>query len=173
MINRIILLLICCIAPSLLWAQPVCITDIITTKQPAARAKLTKLLFKIYDIELWHDHKEWEPQQAYALHIIYYQNVSKQEFVDYTIKELKLNPDVTPEMITQFERKLSFIYPDVKKMDSLTAVNVPGEGVLLCHNENKLGWMREEALVLPFFNIWLGRHSSEPVIRNTLLKPRN
>lgn len=158
--------------PSALWSQPTCVNDIIKSEKPASRAKLQKLLFDIYDIELWHDYKEWEPQKPYALHIIYYQNVSKQEFVDYTIKELKLNPDVTSDMITQFERKLSFIYPDVQKMDTITAVNVPEEGILLCHNENKLGWMREKELVLPFFNIWLGRHSSEPVIRNKLLKPR-
>jgi Chalcone isomerase-like len=172
MLVRVLIALLVIIMPLKGYAQPTCIQGMIQAKNPASEATLKKLLFKIYDIELWHDTSQWNPNAAYALHITYFQNVNRTEFLDYTLKELKLNPDVTPEMLTEYERKLGYIYPDVVKMDTITAVNVPNEGVLLCHNENKLGWMREKELVLPFFNIWLGRQTSEPTIRNILLKPK-
>lgn len=166
--NAILTLLIALLAMPA-FAKPMSIGDHIQATEPLGRGELHKLVFHVYSASFWTDAETWEQDKPYALYIKYFKDISKEGFLKRTLKELKRHPDMTDELLAEFERKLGFIYPDVVSGDSITALYTPDEGVLFCHNDNKLGWIKNPELIVPFFEIWLGEHTSEPELRKQLL----
>ena len=158
------------LCPLIASAKPMLINDHIKAINPAGKASLHKFLFHVYDAEFWSDTPGWSMDTPYALDLKYFVSIDKDDFLSRTIKELRRNPEVTDAMLEEYERKLGYIYPDVEKGDTITALYVPNEGLVFSHNNNTLGWIRDVKLVKPFMGIWLGKHTSEPSLRDALLK---
>ena len=161
-----------CLLSVAAFAKPPCLNEMITSPDPFGRGEYHVMGFHIYSAQFWTDSKQWDKSKPYALYIKYFTDISKEDFLEKTLDELKKNPTVTEDMLTNFQQKLAFIYPNVADGDSITALYKPGEGVLFYHNESQLGWMKEEQLIVPFFEIWLGEHSSDPELRDRLLNRR-
>jgi len=62
--------------------------------------------------------------------------------------------------------------PDIKKDDVLKGVYVPEEGIVLHHNDNIVATLSDKDFARSFFLIWLHENTSEPRLRNELLKFR-
>ncbi len=65
--------------------------------------------------------------------------------------------------------QLNALMPDVQSGDRLSAVNVPGRGVALFHNETRLGMVEDRSLADGFLGIWLSPLSPQPAMRQALL----
>jgi hypothetical protein len=150
--------------------KPACIAKALKARKPYGTATLNKLFFHVYDAEFWTDGKGLQDSKPYALHLTYQVSIEKQDFLDRTMKELKRQPEVSKKMLEEFRTQLKGIYPDVKDGDSITALHVPKGGVQFCFNGKPIGQLKNEALVKPFFGIWLGKNTSEPKVRDQLLK---
>jgi hypothetical protein len=65
--------------------------------------------------------------------------------------------------------QLNALMPDVQSGDRLSAVNVPGHGVVLFHNEVSLGVVEDRLFADAFLGIWLSPLSPQPAMRQALL----
>jgi hypothetical protein len=61
------------------------------------------------------------------------------------------------------------LFPDVRKGDRLTGVNVPGRGAKFFHNGAAIGEIAEPGFARAFFGIWLDPKTSRPDFRKLLL----
>ncbi len=170
--RSLVAFILTCFLATSVFARPASLDGHIRSREPLGRGELHKLTFHVYSAQFWTDGDTWDKSKPYALYIKYFRKISREKFLKSTLKELRRNPNVTEEMLVNYERKLGFIYPDVIEGDSITALYTPDEGILFCHNENKLGWMKDPELIVPFYEIWLGKHTSEPKLRKKLLNKK-
>jgi hypothetical protein len=64
------------------------------------------------------------------------------------------------------------LFPDIRKGDRLTGVNVPGRGARFFHNGNSIGDIADVSFARAFFGIWLDPKTSQPGFRKLLLGER-
>jgi hypothetical protein len=65
--------------------------------------------------------------------------------------------------------QINALMPDVQSGDRLSAVNLPGRGVALFHNEAPLGVVEDRWFADAFLGIWLSPLSPQPAMRQGLL----
>jgi hypothetical protein len=61
------------------------------------------------------------------------------------------------------------IFPDVDKGDSLTGIYTTSKESIFYLNDKEIGRIRDPGFGKVFFNIWLGKDTSEPALREKLL----
>ena len=61
------------------------------------------------------------------------------------------------------------IFPDVKKGEQLTGVNLPGVGVDFYYNDRFGGRVADPEFAVAFFSIWLDPRTREPGLREALI----
>jgi hypothetical protein len=149
---------------------PACIANYVKATAPYGTATLNKLVFHVYDAQFWTDGKGWDKDAPYGLNLTYGVEIESKDFVERSLEELKHDPKVTQAMLAQFAKQLPPLMPNVAKGDSITAVSLPGGGAIFCHNGKPTGELKDAAMAQAFFGIWLGEHTSEPRLRNELLK---
>ncbi len=75
----------------------------------------------------------------------------------------------SPSQSTAWVAQLNALMPDVQSGDRLSALNTPGRGVTLFHNETPLGMIEDRGFIDGFLGIWLSPLSPQPVMRQALL----
>ncbi len=166
---RKLLALFFMLAPITVSAAPVCVKDTIQASRPYGQASLHKFFFHVYDAAYWTDGKGWDMNTSHALHLTYHVDIDADGFLERTIEELERNKDVTQAMLKQYQVMLKPIYPDVRDGDTITATYAPNSGLTFCHNDTIVGSVKGVTYIEPFMGIWLGKYSSEPSMRDTLL----
>lgn len=161
-------------APASAAGSLACVQQYVRQNTPQGKASLNKLIFHVYDARFWTDSPDgkWSMDYPHALHLTYFVDIDAEDFLDRTLEELQHNPEVSEAMLGKYKAMLARLYPDVKDGDSITAAYSPAQGMQLCLNGKHLGNMTDNALIEPFFGIWLGKHSSEPKLRDGLLGVR-
>ena len=79
---------------------------------------------------------------------------------------------IGPVSDSQAERWLSAmrsIFPDVRKGDRITGLQLPGEAARFWVNGRDSGELRDPEFTKLFFGIWLSPRSSQPRLREALL----
>lgn len=149
--------------------KPACLRETITAEQPYGTASLYKLIFHVYDAEFWTNGEGWDQRSAYGLHLEYGVDLTVEELLDSTREQLQRQPGVSKELRGNIVGQLRDIYPRVEEGDTITALYEPESGITFCHNGRKTGTITNPEMVRPFFAIWLGKHTSEPEMREELL----
>ena len=156
-------------------AAPSCVSKEITSQKPFGVAEMHKLFFHVYDAEFWNDgppskNNGWSMSRPHALHLKYFVDIDGADFVKRTLEELKQNPKVNAEMMQNFKQQLPPLMTNVREGDSITASYEPKQGLIFCHNNNRLGIMRDANMAEAFMGIWLGTYTTEPDMRKKLLR---
>ncbi|MFN9358085.1 MAG: chalcone isomerase family protein [Alphaproteobacteria bacterium] len=152
-------------------AKPAELQGVVQAREPYGRSSLTWLFLKAYDVSLWTDAPTWSMDTTFALTIQYNMSFSSEEIVERTLSEMKkVAPTLTDRQLEQFAKPLAQLLPAVKSGDRLSAVHVPGRPVQFYLNGRGTGQMEAEGFAAPFFGIWLSPRSSEPSIREELLR---
>ncbi len=138
---------------------------------------LKVFFFKIYNIELYAlkplsgSEIQSSDIDNMSLKITYNYNVSAKRILKETKKEW-LHQGLTNEGMLNFLETTRVLIPDVKKGESIVACK-EGAKLILFHQAQKqtrvLGKSNTLAFINAFFDIWLGKNTSIPSQRNTLL----
>jgi len=148
--------------------KPPELRNLIESAHPYGEAKLTKLLWDIYDISLWTDADVWSPEKPYALTLHYLKSFTADQLVDKTIEKMKrLGAPFNPE---SYRKKLDELFPNVSEGDWMTAFFNPGSTVTFFFNGSKRGSVSNSNFIKYFSDIWLSPETEEPEARDTLLK---
>ncbi len=135
--------------------------------------KVTPFKIDLYDIYFCNNEVRklsysniWDKQ--FALVIDYNKNISKQRLVDASIEQIKKHNQITEIDSKNIVRKLSEIFPEVKKGDQISAIYFKGV-ITLEHNQKRIGIISDSIFAKQFINIWLNPQNEFQEMRFDLL----
>jgi len=143
---------------------------------PEARAQgggeLRYFGLSIYDGFYWSAARAFSVSQPFALDLHYHRNLDGDRIAGRSIDEIRKLGIGTPEDHTRWLDAMQRLFPDIRKGDRLTGVNVPGRGARFFHNGNAIGDIADVSFARAFFGIWLDPKTSQPGFRKLLLGER-
>ncbi len=107
--------------------------------------------------------------QPFALTIVAGRSFKSGSIMRQMVKELK-RQDLPDATVQQYDALLAKVMPDVEEDDALTGVFTPSKGWTLSLNAKPLAQWSDEAFAKAFFNIFLGDNTSQPGVRDPMLK---
>lgn len=105
----------------------------------------------------------------FALTIVAGRSFKSGSIMRQMVKELK-RQDLPEAAVTAYEALLAKAMPDVGENDALTGVFTPNKGWALSLNSTPLAQWNDDAFAKAFFNIFLGENTSQPGVRDPMLK---
>ena len=130
---------------------------------------LKVLMWEIYDLRLFTDGTPFSWQHNFMLEFEYSRELKKESVIDASLKEFKLQPNVTDKDIKNWEKYLEQVIQPVQKGTKATVTWVP-EGQIIFHYEGSSpSTLENEDFARAFLNIWLGDKTSRPKLRSQLL----
>ena len=130
---------------------------------------LKVLMWEVYDLRLLTDGTPFSWNKKFMLEFDYSRELKKERVIDASLKEFKLQPNVTDKDIKAWEVYLEQVIQPVQKGNKATVKWVP-EGQIIFHYEgSKPITIENDKFARSFLNIWLGEKTSRPKLRNQLL----
>jgi hypothetical protein len=151
-------------------AAPPEIANVIHADKPYGEGHVSFLFLKAYNARLWTDAATWSMDAPFAMEITYGMGFDTDDLVERTIKEMKhVDPGLDDAEVARLTPQLNKVYPPVKSGDRLTALYVPGKPVAFSHNGAPTGAI-DSSYAKDFFGLWLLPNTSDPSLRDKLLK---
>ena len=130
---------------------------------------LKVLMWQVYDLSLYTDGTPFSWSDKFMLEFDYSRELKKESVIDASLKEFKLQPNVTDKDIKAWEVYLEQVIQPVQKGNKATVQWVP-EGQIIFHYEgSKPITIENDKFARSFLNIRLGEKTSRPKLRNQLL----
>ena len=126
--------------------------------------------FKIYNIQLLSETKNFSYQNKSALVIKYQRDFAKKDLIQKSLEEISRINNINDEaLLKNYQNKLEEIFFEVKKGDRKTAFFDPKNGVKLYFNGKFVGTINDLVFAKRFFDIWLSDKSSYPKMTQAIL----
>jgi hypothetical protein len=129
----------------------------------------------VYDIRLWADDPRAleRPESArLALELRYARSLEGSAIAERSLKEMQGIGNVSGAQAERWLATMRGIFPDVRKGDRITGLQLPGEGARFWVNGRESGELKDAEFTRLFFGIWLSPRSSQPRLREALLGGR-
>jgi len=130
---------------------------------------LKVLMWEVYDLRLYTDGTAFSWQDKFMLEFDYSRELKKESVIDASLKEFKLQPNVTDKDIKAWEMYLEQVIQSVQKGEKATIQWVPDGQIIFHYEGSKPAVIENEQFSRAFFNIWLGKQTSRPKLRSQLL----
>ena len=130
---------------------------------------LKVLMWEVYDLRLLTDGTPFSWNNKFMLEFDYSRELKKESVIDASLKEFKLQPNVTDKDIKAWEMYLEQVIQPVQKGEKATIQWVPDGQIIFHYEGSKPAVIENEKFARAFFNIWLGKQTSRPKLRSQLL----
>jgi hypothetical protein len=138
--------------------------------QLVVSARLTVLLFDIYDASLYTSYGKPELTLPYALKLSYLRDLKGESIADRSAKEMRHQQRVDEVTLADWHSQMRNIFPDVKKGDDITGIYKNNTQCEFYKNNVFIGQIQDERFCNMFFDIWFGERTTAPELRRKLLK---
>ncbi len=162
------LLVLLILIPSLSWTSEVKQEGFQSPKL-IGEGTLKVLMWEVYDLRLYTDGTAFSWQDKFMLEFDYSRELKKESVIDASLKEFKLQPNVTDKDIKTWEMYLEQVIRTVLKGEKATIQWVPDGQIIFHYEGSKPTVIENEQFAVAFFNIWLGEQTSRPKLRSQLL----
>ena len=125
--------------------------------------------FKVYDIALWSEDKNFSYEKKFAIFIRYNMNFSKEDLAKKSIEEIEKLHVLSEEERKNYLVQLTKIFSSVKKGDKKMAMFFPDKGVEMFYNGKLNGKIADPKLARLFVDIWLDEKGSYPKVTREVL----
>ena len=139
---------------------------------PQGGGELKYFGLSIYDGFYWSAARSFSVAQPFALDLHYHRTLKGTGIAERSIDEIRKLGVGSPDEHTRWLGAMQRLFPDVRKGDRLTGVNVPGRGAKFFHNGAAIGEIADPGFARAFFGIWLDPKTSQPDFRKLLLGER-
>lgn len=133
--------------------------------------------FHVYDAQLWvRSGFDWRRplEHAFALRLIYARELRAQDIAERSLQEMSRQATVSADQSRRWLAWMRSAFVDVKPGDRLTGVYTPADKAAFYFNGQFTSELVDAVFAPLFFGIWLAPTTSEPALRNDLLKlPRH
>jgi len=130
---------------------------------------LKVLMWEVYDLRLYTDGTAFSWQDKFMLEFDYSRELKKDSVIDASLKEFKLQPNVSDKDIGAWEAYLEKVIQSVQKGTKATVQWVPDGQIIFHYEGSKPTTIENEKFARAFLNIWLGEKTSRPKLRSQLL----
>ena len=154
--------------PSLSWTSEV-EQEVFQSPKLIGEGTLKVLMWEVYDLRLYTDGTAFSWQDKFMLEFDYSRELKKESVIDASLKEFKLQPNVTDKDIMAWEVFLEQVIQPVQKGEKATIQWVPDGQIIFHYEDSKPAVIENEQFAVAFFNIWLGKQTPRPKLRNQLL----
>ena len=139
-----------------------------------SQATLRWLGLRVYDIALWTgpvpvDAGNWATLPL-ALELRYARTLAGAQIAERSIEEMRRQAPSTTGQRERWLEAMSRLFPDVRDGDRLTGVQQPGAHARFFFNGALRGEVADPLFTQLFFGIWLSGQTSEPALREQLLR---
>lgn len=142
-------------------------------KQVVGSARLRVWGFDVYDMRLkagpGFDTARFADGPL-ALELSYLRNLKGADIAARSIEEMRNLETIAPAQAELWLDAMRKLFPDIKKGDRLAGVHQPGRGAVFYLNDRLLGEVADPRFSRLFFGIWLSPKTSQPAMRETLLR---
>jgi hypothetical protein len=123
----------------------------------------------IYDASLWISGARFQRDREFVLNLRYARNLGGEKIADASRDEMRRLGWRDEARLERWLSEMRRIFPDVRKGEQLTGVNLPGVGVDFYHNGRFAGRIDDAEFAVAFFSIWLDPRTREPGLREALI----
>lgn len=166
------LLLLILIMPLASLAVPP-LPDPVSAKLPdlrlAGEGRFSWFGLHIYDASLWTRSDSFTVKSEFALDIRYARNIVANRLVSNSVREMRRLGFDNPVQLAKWAEEMARVFPDIRKGDRLTGVNIPDIGAEFYHNGRFIGMVADKQFAVAFFSIWLDPRTREPELRESLI----
>ncbi|WP_240787114.1 chalcone isomerase family protein [Ramlibacter rhizophilus] len=140
----------------------------------AGGGRLTWWGFAVYDAALWtapaFRAARFE-QHEFMLTLTYLRELRARDIAKVSLEEMRRHDtSLAPETAARWQEQLARLLPDIRPGERLSGLHRPGRGVLFLHNGQAIGELADPVFARLFFSIWLAAATSEPTLREQLLR---
>lgn len=133
------------------------------------RATYSYLFWDVYDAELIAPKGEYSPKNQLILTLTYHRAFKGEDIVNKSIEEMDLITLKDESTISQWKSELLKIIPDVKVGDKISGIRNKAGHSIFYFNGSLVGIIQDSQFSYNFFNIWLGKNSSDKEFTSKLL----
>jgi hypothetical protein len=131
--------------------------------------ELTFFGISVYDGYYWSPTHGWTQDGPFALDLHYHRALEGAKIAERSVSEIAKLGYGTREQRARWGEEMRRMFPDVRRGDRLTGVNLPGGVVRYFHNGKSIGEIADPGFAQAFFGIWLDPKTSEGGFRQLLL----
>jgi hypothetical protein len=138
--------------------------------QKYGSGELRRFGFLIYEAQLWGDATNTTnpAQPPMALQLTYKREIAGKKIVEASVDQMRAL-GANQSQLDAWSVAMSRIFPDVKPGDQLIGIYRPGSATFI-YNNREIGEVRDPDFARMFFGIWLDPRTSEPKLREKLLR---
>jgi hypothetical protein len=130
---------------------------------------LNVLMWRVYDLHLYTDGTPFSWNNKFMLEFDYSRELKKESVIDASLKEFKLQPNVTDKDIKAWEVYLEQVIQPVQKSTKASVMWLPEGQIIFDYEGSPPSTIENEDFARAFLNIWLGEKTSRPKLRSQLL----
>jgi len=126
----------------------------------------------VYDGYYWSQARGWSQDRPFALDLHYHRALDGAKIAERSVGEITKLGYGNAEQRSRWGEEMKRVFPNVRKGDRLTGVNLPGGVVRYFFNGESIGDIVDPDFARAFFGIWLDPKSSQLDFRQLLLGER-
>ena len=130
---------------------------------------LKVLMWEVYDLRLYTDGAPFSWKNKFMLEFDYKRELKRERVIDASLKEFKLQPNVTDKDIKAWEVYLEQVIQPVQKDTKAIVMWFPEGQIVFNYEGSPTSTIENEDFARAFLNIWLGEKTSRPKLRSQLL----
>ncbi len=143
--------------------------DNFTSTFVIGKGTLKIFVWDVYDLTLLSESESFSSQNKFVLEFDYKRKLKKDEVIKASIKEMRRQTGVTSANIAEWQKYLEQGIETVEQ-GAKAAIEWLPEGKIVFYYEAKVPIMiNDEQFARSFINIWLGKETSDPGLREALL----
>ena len=136
--------------------------------------EMRRLGFELYRATLWVAQVDGAAASldaaTHALVLHYRRTIKRSRLVAASLDEMR-RLGIAEAELNRWEPELARVFRDVEPGDTITGVHRPGVGASFYYGGTHTGDVEDADFARAFFAIWLDARTSEPRLRETLLRP--
>ena len=140
-----------------------------TVWHAVGKSSLNFLFLDVYDIALYSENGRYDAALPYMLIIQYHREFSAGDIIDRSLSEMDMQSPLSEKKEALFHSYLKRVIPRVVKQDVIRAKMIPRIGIEFQVNNATPTLINDNDFAARFFDIWLGKKTSEPELRTLLL----
>ena len=162
------LLALLILIPSLSWTNENK-QEVFQSPKLIGEGTLKVLMWEVYDLRLFTDGTPFSWSDKFMLEFDYSRELKKESVIDASLKEFKLQPNVTDKDIEAWKVYLEQVIQTVQKGTKASVMWVPEGQIVFDYEGSPTSTIENEDFARAFLNIWLGEKTSRPKLRSQLL----
>ncbi|TQF68084.1 chalcone isomerase family protein [Pseudoalteromonas luteoviolacea] len=137
--------------------------------QVGQTARMTYLFWDVYDISLYSPSGDYNPSRPFVLQLTYLRELSGEDIAERSLEEMQKQGFDDKQAGQKWLEQMKRIFPDVDENYTLFGYRTNTGSTKFFNAEGLLGEVNDPLFTQWFFDIWLGKKTSEPKMRRRLL----